>query len=357
MKQQMVKLLAIGATCFLLSTILFAQKAKTVSAATEMYVISAKPGGVNFVSGKVEIVRAKGKIGVLAKGDNLESGDRVLTGQNGKAEILLNPGSFLRVGENSEFEFQTASLDDLQIKLIGGSAIFEVITDKQFAIAVITPKANFQIIKSGIYRADVTADGTEKIEVWKGRAEIANQTFVKGGQMAALGGGQSAVSKFDRDDTDAFEIWSKDRSKELAKINAKLQNREMNKSLLSSFSQNRWNVNNSFGLWVRDSRTSSYCFLPFGYGWSSPYGYTFASDIWSYQAAPRIIYTSNPNLINNSGQQATPPFERMPSGSIVNNGSLIPSSPISQPPINAQPAERILERPSIIRMKDNPKDE
>jgi hypothetical protein len=66
MKQQSVKLLAIGVTYFLLSTILFAQKEKTVSAAAEMYVISAKPGGVNFVLGKVGVICQKGTIGYLS---------------------------------------------------------------------------------------------------------------------------------------------------------------------------------------------------------------------------------------------------------------------------------------------------
>jgi hypothetical protein len=38
----------------------------------------------------------------------------------------LNPGSYIRLAENSSFEFLTTSLDDLQLKLSDGSAMLEV---------------------------------------------------------------------------------------------------------------------------------------------------------------------------------------------------------------------------------------
>jgi hypothetical protein len=95
----------------------------TISAAAgDRYVISAKAGGVNFVEGTVAVVRKSGRSGVLLKGDTLEIGDRVSTAENGKVEILLNPGSFLRLGGTSAFEFNNTSLDELEIRLDSGSA-------------------------------------------------------------------------------------------------------------------------------------------------------------------------------------------------------------------------------------------
>src|SRR5205085_6866187 len=141
------------------------------------------------------------------------------------------------------------------------------------------PKSKFYMVKSGIYRIDVMADGTAKLEVWKGKAQLenGNATILKGGQSITTDAGQVAtVVKFDRDEKDEFELWSKDRAKELAKINAKLRDREMNRALINSYTQNGWNVNSSFGLWVRDPFTQSYCFLPFGFGSSSPYGFGFS---------------------------------------------------------------------------------
>ncbi|MBK8148183.1 MAG: FecR domain-containing protein [Acidobacteria bacterium] len=104
-----------------------AQEDRVVSSVGSIYVISAKAGGVSYVEGKVSVVRKEGKSGLLIKDDQIEVGDRVSTGPDSKAEILLNPGSYLRLGANTSFEFLTTSLDDLKLKLHGGSAVVEVL--------------------------------------------------------------------------------------------------------------------------------------------------------------------------------------------------------------------------------------
>ena len=260
---------------------------RAINAAGSIYVISAEAGGVNFVEGKVAVTRKDAKSGFLLKGDELKIGDRVSTGADGKAEILLNPGSYVRLGENTDFEFVTTSLENLKVKINRGSAIFEVIADSEFRVAVTVPNADFYVVKSGVYRIDVLPDGAGKIEVWRGLAEIGDgkSAPLKKGQTATVSGNQTAVAKFDRDDKDALEMWSKERAKDLAKINSRLDKSGMRNSLLGS----RWNIYNSYGLWVFDPRARGFCFLPFGYGWSSPYGYWFGRDIWDMQL-PWIYY-------------------------------------------------------------------
>lgn len=296
MKKNLLYVFSVGLMTTLFAAFTFAQESRrTVSEISSLYVISAKAGGVNFVEGKVAVTRKVGKSGYLLKGDTLEIGDKVSTGADGKAEILLNPGSFVRLAENSSFEFASTSLEDLQLKLNGGSAMFEVITDDQFTFAVNTPKAKFYIVKTGIYRVDVLSDGAGKIEVWKGRAQIsgANATEIKSGRQAIANGEQVTVAKFDRDEKDALEIFSKSRAKVLSKINARLQNRDVRTSLMSSFYRTRWSLYDSYGLWIYSPSFGSYCFLPFGFGWSSPYGYYYPRDIWHYNL-PSVIYNPPP---------------------------------------------------------------
>jgi len=298
MKKNLLYVFSVGLIGILFSVTAFAQTAqqredrRTVSAASSLYVISAKAGAVNYVEGKVSVARQEGKSGYLLKGDELEIGDVVSTGADGRAEILLNPGSFVRLAENSVFEFASTALEDLQLNLKGGSAMLEVITDNEFTFAVNTPKAKLFIVKSGVYRVDVLSDGTGKIEVWKGGAN-ANGTEIKSGRQATVNGNQTAVIKFDRDDKDALEVWSKSRAKELSKINARLQNNYLRTSLMSSYYQTRWSLYDSYGLWVYSRYHGSYCFLPFGYGWSSPYGYYYPRDIWYYNLPP-VIYNPPP---------------------------------------------------------------
>ena len=130
-----------------------AQDNKIRAAAGDKYVISAKAGGVNETGGDVTIRRADGTAGHLVKGDDLNIGDQVYTGTDGKAEVLLNPGSYMRVGSDTAFEFTTTSLDDLRLKLGSGSAIFEVIADDDFKVTVLMPRTAVALTRSGVRTA------------------------------------------------------------------------------------------------------------------------------------------------------------------------------------------------------------
>lgn len=295
MKRNLILGLTLGMFVNLFSGFVLAQNNRMPSPTRDLYLISAKAGGVNYVEGKVNFAGKNKKSGYLLKGDQIEVGDKVTTGADGKVEILLNPGSYVRLAENSSFEFLTTTLDDLQLKLNAGSAMFEVIADDEFVVAVKTPKADFSIVKSGVYRVSVLGDGSGKLAVWKGKAQTGdfNATEIKGGKAAVAGDGEVAVAKFDRDEKDALEDWSKTRAKDLAKVNSRLQRQDLRSSLISGFGASRWNMYNSFGLWVFDASFGGYCFLPFGYGWSSPYGYYYGRDLWDFRL-PRTIYNQPP---------------------------------------------------------------
>ncbi len=307
----------------------YAQDARVTTTVGDTYVISAKAGGVSIVEGKVTVARKTGKSGLLLKNDQLEAGDRVTTGLDSKAEILLNPGSYLRVGPNSSFEFENTSLEDLRVKFHSGSAVVEVLASDDFAIKVGVPSASFTLNRSGVFRIDVSGDGGARVAVWKGRLTI-NGDDVKSGRVAIINGSNVAVAKFDRDGGDDLDVWSKFRAKEVSAINARLERNAMRSSLLNAFNNGRWNAYNSFGLWVFDPVRRMWCFLPFGGGWGSPYGFDYSFNMW-YCRMPYWVYT--PPVVPPSGggggvtptptqpdprvvRSQTPPFQRTnPDGS------------------------------------------
>ncbi len=256
------------------SVAVFAQS--TRSATADKYIISARAGGVNYIQGSVAISRGDGSGGYLLRGDRLEIGDRVSTGTAAKAEILLNPGSYMRVGGNSEFQFLTTALDDLQIKLNNGSAIFEVFATDDFRVSVITPKGHVSMIESGVYRVDVRPDGNATVAVTEGKAQLGDSktTIVRSGRVGAIGN-SIAISKFDRGKRDEMDEWSRSRAKDLAKVTASLKQKDIRDSLISSFNNDRWGMYDSFGLWIYNPYFGAYSFLPFGNRWYSPYGYGF----------------------------------------------------------------------------------
>ncbi len=269
------------------------------------YVISAKAGGVNYTQGQVTIQRKDLTSGRLIRGDSVEVGDKVITGEASRTEILLNPGSYARLGGDAEFEFITTDLDDLQLKLARGSAMFEVYASDDFRITILTPTSRFYLIKSGVYRVDADLNGTSRLEVRKGKAQVGDldATTLKKSRAADVRGREVSVSKFDLDERDDLEIWSRERAKELSIANAQLERSTTRNTLLNSYRTNGWDTFGSYGLWAFSAQFGSYCFIPFGNGWSSPYGFGLRRGLY-YFRLPQYVYYA-PNIYNNPRREAS----------------------------------------------------
>lgn len=363
MKGKFIKFISVCAVLCLASIGILAQNdSRTVSsAAGDLYVISAKAGGVNLTQGNVFVKREDSTNGVLVKGDNVKIGDKVVTEKNSKAEILLNPGSYARLGENSEFELITTSLDDLELQLNRGSVIFEVFADNDFKITVNAPNSTFYLIESGVYRVDVLANGSSRLQVWKGKALTGdtNSTKIKKSREIIMNGSQVAVVKFDRNEKDLFDEWSQDRAKQLAEANASLRRKTLRTSLVNSFSNNRWGGFNTYGLWAYDASFGGFCFLPFGYGWSSPYGYGFDRNFFSSRPSNSFYYqvqrrtnintgTTNNQRNTNQGMNNQNPRGNRP----INRNPELPNADRVSPPIRqVEPQPRVFPRqnPSVER--------
>jgi hypothetical protein len=262
---------------------------------SDKYLISAKAGGVNEIVGDVTVERAGGRVGRLFKSDEVQVGEKVSTGADGKAEVLMNPGSYIRLGANSSFEFESTDLDDVQIKMHSGSAMLEVFGAEDFDVTLTAGASKFTLLETGIYRVDVAADGNGSVSVIKGKVRTGNASdkAVGKGKRAQFAGSGYAVAKFDRDEKDELELWSKERAKGLSKLSASLKRDTLRDPLISSFWGGRWNLYSTFGLWVYNPFTRSHCFLPFGHGWYSPYGYGFGRPIWNF-GLPTAIYRQPP---------------------------------------------------------------
>src|SRR5687767_1326174 len=271
-----IVIISVALLCALLPSLAAAQN-------RERFGISAKAGGVNTVVGRVRVTRQGQQPQVLTSTDNLVAGETVTTAASSNAEILLNPGSYLRLGESSEFQFEDISLDNLRLRLMKGSAIIEAtgVADMDLGIKIATEHGEFTIIRSGVYRVDVRP-GFAEMAVRKGRASVGpNKTdIVKGGKVVTLTNGVAAIAKLNKD-KDAFDAWSKQRAELLAQANARLLNRSFN-GYLSSFSGwDSWFWGpRRFGLWTYSPRAGCYTFMPFYYGWSSPYGHYYGSYYW-----------------------------------------------------------------------------
>src|SRR5579872_5581777 len=89
------------------------------------YVVSARAGTINFVTGQVTvddkvIERKSNKFPTLKDG-------QVLRTENGRAEILLGPGVFVRLAPHAALRMVNSRLTDTQVKLEQGTMLVEVI--------------------------------------------------------------------------------------------------------------------------------------------------------------------------------------------------------------------------------------
>ncbi len=300
----------------------------------ERFGISAKAGGVNTVVGRVRVTRKGQQPQVLTSTDNLAVGETVTTASSSNAEILLNPGSYLRLGENSEFEFEDISLVNLRLRLLKGSAIIEAtgVADMDLGIKVATEHGEFTIVRSGVYRVDVRPDSAA-MAVRKGRASFGpdKTDIVKGGKVVTLTNGVDAIAKLEKD-KDEFDAWSKQRAQLLAQANLRIMNRSFN-GYLSSFSGwDSWFWGpQRFGLWTYSPRVGCYTFMPFYYGWSSPYGHGYSNYYWRGGCCGNYGY-SNRNVVNNQY-----PGNSSSGGS--NSGGATGGNPggVTPPPISVSP--------------------
>jgi hypothetical protein len=291
----------LAAAACLAAVPVFGQKADNKVTVADQYVISAEAGAVNYAEGEVTVSRFDGTGGMIIKGDRAKVGDKIHTGK-GWAEILLNPGSYLRMGRDTTFQFRSTSLDDLRVRLEKGSAIFEVLATAEFRVSVFTPKNRIVIAQSGVYRVDLAADGTGTLSVTKGRAVVGDKDLyvVKEGRTATLDGRSTAVAKFDKDDMDDLAVWSKDRAKQLGNIAKSFKQKDLRNSLLGSMSLRR-----GFGRWVFDPRLGLFCFVPYFDVWDSPYGWRYRRGFYDYN--PYYNPYGNTSNNNNGGGYYPPP--------------------------------------------------
>ena len=261
------------------SSVIFAQN-------REKFVISAKAGGINAITGQAD-VHAKGESDwqQLSITDDLEAGDRVRTANDGRVEILLNPGSYLRVGGDSEVELSNNTLDNLELRLLRGTAIVEATgaDGLELNINISTPHTKLAIVRQGLYRLNVVPNDATELIVRKGRVILSDShTKVKGGNKVVFSATNVTVAKLTNEEKkvqEPVDNWSKERAETLAKANQKINDR----MLTSAFSSFRdWDpFSRSSGLWFYNRDARCYTFLPFYYGWGSPYGNSYSTSVYS----------------------------------------------------------------------------
>src|SRR5437763_7067676 len=132
-------------------------------------VIGAKSGVINWVEGDAFLGDKPYVMQPSQFGEVKEN--MVFRTEEGRAEVLLPPGVFLRLGEKAAFKMISNRLIDTRVELLTGSAVVEIDDmDKDGAVPLLSKDATVTLSKAGLYRFD---SEPAQIKVFKGSAEVA----------------------------------------------------------------------------------------------------------------------------------------------------------------------------------------
>ncbi len=247
--------------------------------ASAQMVISAKAGLIHYVEGDV-MVNDQTVVMKESKFPDLKNTEVLRTGE-GRAELLLAPGSFLRMGENSAVRMESNAIQSVRLAMLSGTAIIEVVElPKTSSLEFLMGENTVSVRKAGLYRLEMEP---QSVKVYTGEVAVnINDELLRVTDGRQLGlTDEVAVAKFDKkQNMDELVQWADLRAGTLAMANI----------------HSARTVSNSLGSgarlgssgWVFDPYFGMMTYVPFGRGFFSPFGYGFYSPVtvWAVYNPP-----------------------------------------------------------------------
>jgi hypothetical protein len=250
---------------------------------------TASPGAINYIEGEASIghqalsSKSVGQV-VLKPGQSLET-------RNGRAEVLLTPGVFLRLGHDSSVKMVSPSLINTKVEVTSGEATVEVDElHRQNNLMIGQDDSTSYLVHTGFYDFDPQQG---YMRVLKGQAVVQRNDRhirVNGGHQVNLLS-QNARLKTEKFNKSAYKKenalyrWSKLRSQYLAEANVNAAPYFYNSGWYGPAGPWGW-----WGPgWYWNPWFGSYTFIPGGGVMYSPFGWGFYSP-WSVGWAPYSVY-------------------------------------------------------------------
>jgi len=231
--------------------------------------ISAKAGMINYVEGTVSLDGQPVKVKV-DNFPNLRNNSELRT-EEGRAEVLLGPGVFMRLGENSAVRMVSNDIMNSRLEFLGGSVIVESADlEKNESIGFTYKGSSIDLLKKGVYRFD---GEPAQISVYDGEARVMNDgqaQVVKRAHLLRMDG-VAVAEKFDEKTAgDSTYRWARRRAEYLAVANVS--------AARSAEQYGFWGANN----WIWNPFFGTFTYLPMDGMYDSFWGYRF----WS----PESVY-------------------------------------------------------------------
>jgi hypothetical protein len=232
----------------------------------------ARPGTLNYVEGHV----ALGSHAVTPRsiGYATLAKDQTLSTADGRAELLLTPGVFLRLGHDTTVKMVSPDLIHTEVALLSGKADLEVdYLFKQNDLRIDEGATQTKIVDHGLYAFDASPS---RLMVFDGKAAVspsqnARWITVHGGHELALTAAPGKPQGFNKDASeDDLYKWSDLRADYLGQANASLLQTEYA------------GAPGLYPGWAWNGAYAGYTWLPYDGFLYSPFGFGFYSPAFFY---------------------------------------------------------------------------
>ncbi len=259
-------------------------------------VVSARSGTINYIEGDVRMDDQPVEV-KFAQFPFLKDNSVLRTTDEGRAELLLGDGIFLRVAEGSAVRMVSSSLVDTRLELLAGSSLIEwADVEKHVPVTFTVGDTAVRLLKRGLYRLDASP---ARVEVYAGEAGVTRNgqtVVVKTARMLKLEAG-AAPEKFDNKTGDALFRWARRRAEYLAYANV---NAAKNAA--------RFGYMGGGSGWVFDPWFGAITYVPMRGIYSSFWGYQYWSPyaIWNYGGTPSVTGGGSRGVTSSVGQAGMP---------------------------------------------------
>ena len=172
-------------------------------------VVSARAGMIHYQIGRVSL-DGKRVTMTTNRFPQMTAGQTLTTAQRARAELLLNPTTFLRIGDSSSIRLISDDLLDTRVTLVTGTIVVDVQDLNNLnKVTIQVADTAVDLRKDGQYH--FTTNGGGVVRVYDGEARIGEAKLTKGWELV-IG---KTPEKFDRDQRDSLFLWSEQREKAL----------------------------------------------------------------------------------------------------------------------------------------------
>jgi len=241
----------------------------------------ARPGTINYIEGQATIDGQPISASAIGEAE-LEPGHDLTTAE-GRVEMLLTPGIFLRLDKDSTVRMISPNLTQTEVAIEHGRA--QVEADQlypQNRILVDLQGGKILLLKNGLYEFDA---GNTTVKTFNGKAAVypgndfqnnVTPTMVKGGHQLDLTGDKLKSASFDKDQSkDDLYHWGELRSQYLGEANIDLAGQYADYGPAYGYG--------GFAPgWAWDPYLYAYDWLPGGGPFFSPFGFGFYSPYYLY---------------------------------------------------------------------------